>query len=157
MNTLFRKAIVGGALVATTLTGGAIGAALINGTASAADNTTTTAPSNANSNAPAGAPAAKPSGPHAANGITETPLTGDDLAKATAAANKAVPGGTIQRAETDADGAAYEVHMTNADGECVTVLMDKDFNVTSVEQGQGPGGGMGHGGPGAPAPSTQAG
>ena len=92
MNTLFRKAIVGGALVATTLTGGALGAALINGSASAADNTTTTAPSSSSA-APA-APDAKPAGPHQANGITEAPLTGDDLAKATAAALKAVPGGT---------------------------------------------------------------
>jgi hypothetical protein len=156
MNTFLRKALVGGALVATTLTGGALGAALINGTASAADNTATTAAPSAPT-APANAPAGQPSGPHVANGVTEAPLTGDDLAKATAAALKAVPGGTIDRAETDADGAAYEAHMTNAEGQCVTVLMDKDFNVTSVEQGRGPGGGMGHGGPGAPSTSNAAG
>ena len=43
-----------------------------------------------------------------------------------------VPGGTVVRVETDADGnAAYEAHMTKADGTPVTV--DKQFNVVSVE------------------------
>ena len=37
--------------------------------------------------------------------------------KVTAAAQAEVPGGTIVRVETDADGhAAYEAHMTKADG-----------------------------------------
>ena len=75
--------------------------------------------------------AAEPSGPHQANGVTETELTGDDLAKATAAAQAAVPDGTIVRVETDADGATYEVHMTKADGTEVTVKMDANFMVTA--------------------------
>ncbi len=38
------------------------------------------------------------------------------------------------RVETDADGvAAYEAHMTKADGSPVTVYVDKDFNFVSVE------------------------
>ena len=75
----------------------------------------------------------------------ETPLTGDALAKVTAVANEKVPGGTIIRVETDADGnATYEAHMTKADGTPVTVYVDKDFNVVSVDTGR-PGGG--HGGP----------
>jgi hypothetical protein len=70
----------------------------------------------------------------------ETLLTGDTLAKVTAAAQAKVSGGTITRVETDADGnAAYEAHMTKADGTPVTVYVDKDFNVVSVESG-GPGG-----------------
>jgi hypothetical protein len=129
MNPL-RKAVIGGALVVSTMAGGALGAALINGTAQAADNTSTTTvdPSQAH---------------HVANGITETLLTGDDAEKAKAAALKAVPGGTVQRVETDAEGDAYEAHMLDANGNPVTVKFDKDFNVTKTETG-GPGG-PGHG------------
>ncbi len=64
----------------------------------------------------------------------ETVLTGDALAKVTELASAKVPGGTIVRVETDADGhAAYEAHMTNASGAPVTVYVDKQFNVVSVE------------------------
>ena len=64
----------------------------------------------------------------------ETLLTGDTLAKVTAAAKAKVPGGTIVRVETDADGhAAYEAHMTATDGSQTTVYVDKSFNVVSVE------------------------
>ncbi len=70
----------------------------------------------------------------------ETPLTGDALTKVTAAAEAKVSGGTVIRVETDADGnAKYEAHMTKADGTPVTVYVDEDFNVVSVESG-GPGG-----------------
>jgi uncharacterized membrane protein YkoI len=74
-------------------------------------------------------------GPHTANGITETPLTGDAADKAKAAALAAVPGATVDRAETDADGAANEVHMTKSDGSHVTVKLDANFKVTSVDNG----------------------
>ena len=82
----------------------------------------------------------------------ETALTGDTLSKATAAALAKVPGAKVVRAETDADGnALYEVHMTNAAGAPVTVYLDKDFAVVSVDTsahgGKGPHGGP-HGGPG---------
>ena len=74
----------------------------------------------------------------------ETPLTGDALAKVMATAKAEVPGGTIVRVETDADGnAAYEVHMVQADGTPATVYVDKSFGVVKVETGM-PGG---HGGP----------
>ena len=64
----------------------------------------------------------------------ETPLTGDALAKVTALAKAKVPGGTIVRVETDADGhAAYEAHMTNASGAPVTVYVDSQFSVVGVE------------------------
>lgn len=104
----------------------------------------------------------RPSGPHQANGKTETPLTGDELAKATAAAATAAPGSTVERAETDADGDAFEVHVKNADGTQSTVKLNADFSVKTVEAGHpgGPGrGGHGKGGPGrkdapAPAPET---
>ena len=81
----------------------------------------------------------------------ETPLTGDALAKVTQLAKAKVPGGTIVRVETDADGhAAYEAHMVKADGTPVTVYVNKQFEVVSVESGMpGP--------PGRWAPSSSSG
>ena len=76
------------------------------------------------------------SGPHQASGKTETPLTGDELAKATAAAATAAPGSTVDRAETDADGDAFEVHVKNADGTQSTVKLNADFSVKTVEAGR---------------------
>ena len=47
-----------------------------------------------------------------------------------------VPNGTVVRVETDADGnAAYEAHMVRADGTPVTVYVNKQFEVVSVETG----------------------
>ncbi len=42
----------------------------------------------------------------------ETPLTGDNAAKAKAAALAKLPGATVVRVWTDADGDAYEAHVT---------------------------------------------
>ena len=75
-----------------------------------------------------------PTTPFGGQRSDETALTGDTLAKVSAAALAKVPGGTIVRAETDADGhALYEAHMTNASGSPVTVYIDKDFNVVSID------------------------
>ncbi len=64
----------------------------------------------------------------------ETLLTGDTASKVTAAAQAEVPGGTLVRVETDADGhAMYEAHMTKTDGTPVTVYVDAQFAVVSVE------------------------
>lgn len=64
----------------------------------------------------------------------ETLLTGDAKARVQSAALATVPGGTIVRIETDADGhPAYEAHMTKQDGTHVTVYVDQQFNVVSVE------------------------
>jgi hypothetical protein len=83
-----------------------------------------------------------PSGQARGNGgqrAGETLLTGTDAEKATAAAVQAVPGATVDRVETDADGAAYEAHVTKSDGTKATVKFDKDFTVTGVEEGNGAG------------------
>ena len=48
-----------------------------------------------------------------------------------------VSGATAQRVETDAEGAAYEVHMTKADGGVVTVKLDSSFKVTSTINSMG--------------------
>ena len=91
---------------------------------STAATTTTAAP------APAAAPSGAPWGQQRSD---ETPLTGDALAKVTAIAKEKVPGGTIVRVETDADGnATYEAHMTRADGTPVTVYVDSSFNYVSM-------------------------
>jgi uncharacterized membrane protein YkoI len=67
----------------------------------------------------------------------ETLLTGDVASKVSAAALAKVAGGTIERVETDADGnAKYEAHMTKADGSRVTVYVNADFEVVSVESGR---------------------
>src|SRR5947208_3976013 len=144
MNPL-RKAAIGGAIAVAAVTGGAIGASLL-GTANAADTTTSTSTPAASSTPAAPPQGQAPQGPHQANGKTETLLTGSDADKATAAALKAVPGGTIQRVETDADGDAYEAHMLKSDGTPVTVKLDSSFNLVRVEDGPS-GGGHGHGGP----------
>jgi uncharacterized membrane protein YkoI len=63
----------------------------------------------------------------------ETLLTGDTASSVTAAAQAKVPGATVVRVETDADGnALYEAHMTTADGAPVTVYVDAQFEVVSV-------------------------
>jgi hypothetical protein len=148
--TPVRKLLIGGAFAGTALLGGALGASFLgSANAQTTDPSTTTAPA---ATAPSGqAPSGQaPSGQdqprrapdwskggHQANGKTETVLTGDDLTKATAAGQAAVPDATVQRAETDAEGAAYEVHMTKADGSIVTVKLDSNFNVTETIDGMG--------------------
>jgi hypothetical protein len=83
--------------------------------------------------APDAPSAQRPWGPQRSD---ETPLTGGALSKVTAAAKAKVPGGTIIRVETDADGnSAYEAHMVRADGTPVTVYVNKQFDVVSVESG----------------------
>ncbi len=47
----------------------------------------------------------------------------------------AVPGGTIQRFEHDAEGSPYKAPVTKADGSQVTVKVDASFKVTSIESG----------------------
>ena len=54
-------------------------------------------------------------------------------AKVKAAAEAKVPGGTVERVETDVDhGSPYEAHVRKADGTELKVLVDKDFKVTAV-------------------------
>ena len=69
-------------------------------------------------------------------GSGETPLTGDVATKAKATAVAKV-GGTADSATTENDSAnaaaAYEVHVTKADGSHVTVILDKSYDVLDVE------------------------
>ena len=138
----FRRLAGMGALLGAGALAGGIAAGTLS--ASAASTGTATTPA-ATSQAPVDGPASVRQG--------ETALTGADADKAKAAALAAVSGGTVFRVETDADGDAYEAHMTKADGSHVTVKFDKDFTVTAVQAGMGAGG---HGGPRAAAPSAGA-
>jgi hypothetical protein len=82
------------------------------------------------------APAAAPAAPQGwgAQRSDETLLTGDTKSKVEAIALDKVPGATVARVETDADGhAAYEAHVTKSDGSLATVYVDKDLNFVSVE------------------------
>jgi len=58
-------------------------------------------------------------------------LTGDTLAKVTAAVKARYPDATFQRVETDSDG-VYEAHIL-VDGKPVTVEVDKRFAITGTE------------------------
>lgn len=54
-----------------------------------------------------------------------------------AAAVPHVPGGTVDRVETDFRDTAYKVHMTNASGNPATVKLDNDLKFIAVEDGMG--------------------
>ena len=69
------------------------------------------------------------------NGIKEELLTGETADKVTEAAKKALPDGTIERVESDAEGDKYEAHMTKADGSRITLKFDENYNVTATEDG----------------------
>ena len=90
--------------------------------------------SSSGSGSAAAAPsAAHPWGPQRSD---ETPLSGDTAAKVRELALAKVPGGTIVRVETDADGnAAYEAHMVRSDGTPVTVYVSRQLEVVSVQSG----------------------
>jgi uncharacterized membrane protein YkoI len=107
------------------------GSAIANAASSGSDTTSTAASSRQSQQAPA---QRDPSlGGHQANGKTETLLTGDTASKVEAAAKAKVPGGTIERVETDADtGSPYEAHVKKADGSEVIVYVDASFNVTGT-------------------------
>jgi hypothetical protein len=103
-------------------------------------------PGSGSSESPSDTAAARPAAPpgHGGPGVgaprggrrsDETALTGDTASKVEAAAKAKVPGGTLFRVETDADGhAKYEAHMTDADGAPVTAYVDDGFDVVSVER-----------------------
>jgi hypothetical protein len=132
------------AAVAVGVAGGSYGIASAASGSGGSSTTTTPAATAAPSTA---APSA--AAPWGRQRSDETLLTGDTASKVRDLALAKVPGGTIVRVETDADGhAAYEAHMVDADGNPVTVYVDTSFNVVSVESG-GPGGG-----PGAPLTAT---
>jgi hypothetical protein len=132
-----RKTVVAVSALGAMAAGGVFGATVLAPSLSSAatvNSTATTAPQQPGMDAPPGG-FDPTKGGHTANGITEKLLTGDTATKVRAAATAAVPGATIDRVETDAEGSPYEAHMTKSDGSQVTVKVDASFKVTSVESG----------------------
>jgi hypothetical protein len=109
----------------------AVGAAAIAGAAS--NSGTTGSQGSSGSAAPRSAP--NPSSP----GPGETLLTDGNATKARQAALAKVPGATVLRVETDAQGSPYEAHLQKSDGSQVTVKFNKQFEATDVQSGFGPG------------------
>jgi hypothetical protein len=130
-----RKVVLATSVLGAMAAGGLFGATVLAPSIGNAATVSTTAPTSSQPPAHAGAPGDPTKGGHIANGITEQLLTGDTATKVKAAATAAVPGGTIQRVENDAEGSPYEAHMTKADGSQVTVKIDASFKVTSIEAG----------------------
>jgi hypothetical protein len=147
-----RVATVGASLGALALGGSALADAASGGSSAATTPTTTqAAPGPYGAGQPgAGGPGAggpggarrdptEPGGHVGANGKTEVALAGDVAAKVKAAAEAKVPGGTVERVETDVDhGSPYEAHVRKADGTELEVLVNSDFQVTAVNTMQHP-------------------
>jgi hypothetical protein len=149
------KAGAAGLLVTGAVAGSVLAATLSASAAGSSPSPTPTTP--AYGTVMPGAPG--PHGPDARMGGA-APVRGDEHAlsasnadKVRAAALKAAPGGTVYRVETDAGDGVYEAHMTKSDGTPVTVKLDKNFNVTKVEDGMGTGDPRPAGAPNAQQPS----
>jgi hypothetical protein len=125
MNSRVRKGLV---------TVGALGALALGGSqlANAATNSSSTSSSSTAATQTQRDPTT-PGGHVGANGKTEAALPADVAAKVKAAAEAKVPGGTVERVETDVDhGSPYEAHVRKSDGTELEVLVDSSFNVTAV-------------------------
>jgi hypothetical protein len=135
-----RRTVRGAAAVAGLVGVGAVAGMVLAGTVGASAATGSSNQTAISGNGTAGGPA----GPSQNLGSTpvrsdESSVSSADAAKLKAEALKAVPGGTVDRIETDAGDGAYEAHMTKADGSLVTVKFDKSLAVTGVEDGMGQG------------------
>ena len=132
-----RKIVLGAAIAAVSITGGAVGATVF-GTAGAATSTTTAAASTGSSTA-----LADPSFPahgSAAHEDAEKAVTGTAATQAQAAAVKSVGSGTAGAVTSDFTGTGYELTVTKSDGTQVDVHLDSSFNVMMGGHG-GPDGG----------------
>ena len=114
----------------------AVGASAIAGAASN-NGTTGATGSQGGSGPPAGTPSGDPA--KLSHGPDETLLTDGTADKVKQAALDKVSGATVIRVETDSEGSPYEAHLTKSDGSEVTVKVNKQFEVTSVENGFGTG------------------
>jgi hypothetical protein len=155
-NSRRRRTVAGAGLVvaAGLIAGGVLAGSL-------AANAATTSPSTGGSSSSSGsttAPGSANPGPGGSTPVRsdEKAVSSAQSATLTAAALKAVPGGTVIRVETDAGDGAYEVHMKKADGSLVTAKFDDKLAVIGVESGMGKGDPAPAGGQGG-APSDASG
>jgi hypothetical protein len=138
----------GAGLVAAGLVAGGVLAGTLGASAASSSSPAGTAaygsggPMGSSEAPPAGVPGN--GGPRGGNDQGSAPVRGDEkslssslTATLTQKAKAAVPGGTVDRVETDSGDGTYEAHMTKADGSRVTVKFDKSGNVTGVESGMG--------------------
>ncbi len=130
--TNHRTKMIAGFSIAAALTGGSLAVAALPAvaeTTSGADATSTPAPdTDTDTGAKHGGPGHGPRGEE---------LTGDTAAQVEAAVLAEYPDATIERLETDPDG-AYEAHLTQADGTRLMIELDESFAITGTRTG-GPG------------------
>ena len=125
------RAVVAAAIAAGIATGSYGIASAANGSGSSSSSTSSGYTAQAVAASP---PASGAQGPWGGQRPDETVLTGDVASKVEKAALAIAPNGTVVRVETDADGnAAYQAHLTKADGTPATVYVDKAFDVVSVQ------------------------
>ena len=65
-----------------------------------------------------------------------TPITGEDLSKASAAALQHTGGGTVTDSEIGDEEGYFEVEVTMPDGREIDVHLDQNFNVIGSESDQ---------------------
>jgi hypothetical protein len=111
----------------------AVGASAIAGAASNSGATGATGSQGGSSSS------ARPDPATLSHGPGETLLTDGTADKVKQAALDKVSGATVIRLETDSEGSPYEAHLRKSDGSEVTVKVNKQFEVTSVENGFGGG------------------
>jgi hypothetical protein len=128
------------ALLAGGVAAGVVGAWALSSnaqTSSPSSGSATTPSTSAPSNAPDGDHDGDHHGGLGGHNPDEKSVTSAQAATLKAAALRHVPGGTVDRVETDSGDAAYEVHMTNSSGNEVTVKFDKNLRFVAVEDGMG--------------------
>src|SRR5436190_21495197 len=129
---MFKK-VRSGVIALAVLGAIAVGASAIAGAASNTGTTGTTGSQGSSSTAGRPDPATLSHGPG------ETPLTDGTASKVKQAALDKVSGATLIGVATDSEGSPYEAHLQKSDGSEVTVKVNKQFEVTAVENGFGGG------------------
>jgi len=137
-----RKGLMAVAALGALALGGSALANAATSTGSSSTGASSSGSTAAQQQAPQGQPPrdpTKPGGHRGANGQVEQALPSAVAAKVKAAAEAKVPGGTVERVETDVDhGSPYEAHVRKSDGTELEVLVNKDFAVTAVNTMQHP-------------------
>jgi hypothetical protein len=125
------------ALGVAALSGAAVGGAAVAGAANSNSGTTTTPPIATAGQQPPAPLQNMPAHGSAAHEDAEKAVTGDDAAKAQAAAVKAAGGGSAGVVTTDFTGNGYEVTVTKPDGSKVEYHLDSSFQVMQRPGGWG--------------------
>ena len=130
---MFKK-VRSGVMALAVLGAIAVGASAVAGAASNSGTTGATG-----SQGSSGSSAQRPDPATLSHGPGETVLTDGTASKVKQAALAKVPGATVLRVETDSEGSPYEAHLRKSDGTEVTAKVNKQFEVTAVDNGFGAG------------------